>query len=81
MCVCVCVCVCIHSLIFPYDQVSSIIGLLWLSCFHSNLGWLYYGTLKRDQTIVLVNIIGALLQILYIIVYFYYTKQKVSGEA
>lgn len=31
-----------------------------------------------DQTIVLVNIIGALLQFLYIIMYFQYTKQKVS---
>lgn len=39
---------------------------------------MYYGILKRDQTIILVNIIGALLQILYIIMYFRYTKQRVS---
>ncbi|XP_040899347.1 sugar transporter SWEET1 [Toxotes jaculatrix] len=50
--------------------------LPFLTTCLNNLGWLYYGTLKRDQTIVLVNIIGALLQILYIIVYFHYTKQK-----
>ncbi|XP_033983508.1 sugar transporter SWEET1 [Trematomus bernacchii] len=42
----------------------------------NNLGWLYYGLLKKDQTIVFVNVIGALLQILYIIVYLHYTTQK-----
>ncbi|KAM9310664.1 sugar transporter SWEET1 [Pholidichthys leucotaenia] len=42
----------------------------------NNLGWLYYGILKTDQTIILVNVIGALLQILYIMMYFLYTKQK-----
>ncbi|XP_035528684.1 sugar transporter SWEET1 [Morone saxatilis] len=50
--------------------------LPFLTTCLNNLGWLYYGILKRDQTIVLVNIIGALLQILYIFVYFHYTKQK-----
>ncbi|KAK5862268.1 hypothetical protein PBY51_017680 [Eleginops maclovinus] len=42
----------------------------------NNLGWFYYGMLKKDQTIVFVNVVGALLQILYIIVYLHYTKQK-----
>ncbi|KAM9353965.1 sugar transporter SWEET1 [Symphorus nematophorus] len=50
--------------------------LPFLTTCLNNLGWLYYGLLKRDQTIVLVNVIGALLQILYIIMYFHYTKQK-----
>lgn len=50
--------------------------LPFLTTCLNNLGWLYYGILKRDQTIVLVNFIGALLQILYIIVYLHYTKQK-----
>lgn len=50
--------------------------LPFLTTCLNNLGWLYYGTLKKDRTIVLVNIIGALLQILYIIVYLKYTKQK-----
>ncbi|XP_074540346.1 sugar transporter SWEET1 [Halichoeres trimaculatus] len=50
--------------------------LPFLTTCLNNLGWLYYGVLKKDQTIILVNVIGALLQILYIIVYHYYTKQK-----
>ncbi|KAM6935379.1 sugar transporter SWEET1 [Lycodopsis pacificus] len=50
--------------------------LPFLTTCLNNLGWLYYGILKMDQTIVLVNVIGALLQILYIVMYLYYTKQK-----
>ncbi|XP_028986194.1 sugar transporter SWEET1 [Betta splendens] len=50
--------------------------LPFLTTCLNNLGWLYYGLLKSDQTIVLVNIIGALLQILYIVVYLHYTQQK-----
>lgn len=50
--------------------------LPFLTTCLNNLGWLYYGILKSDQTIILVNFIGALLQILYIVVYFHYTKQK-----
>ncbi|KAG7234182.1 hypothetical protein INR49_005501 [Caranx melampygus] len=50
--------------------------LPFLTTCLNNLGWLYYGMLKVDQTIILVNIIGALLQFLYIIMYFQYTKQK-----
>ncbi|XP_057690311.1 sugar transporter SWEET1 [Corythoichthys intestinalis] len=42
----------------------------------SNLGWLYYGMLKNDSTIMVVNLTGALLQTLYILVYLKYTKQK-----
>lgn len=49
-----------------------------MAAFHSNLGWLYYGILKSDQTLIVVNVIGAVLQSLYIVVYFHYTKQKVS---
>ncbi|XP_023264656.1 sugar transporter SWEET1 [Seriola lalandi dorsalis] len=50
--------------------------LPFLTTCLNNLGWLYYGILKADQTIVLVNVIGAVLQFLYIIMYFHYTKQK-----
>ncbi|XP_029306501.1 sugar transporter SWEET1 [Cottoperca gobio] len=50
--------------------------LPFLTTCLNNMGWLYYGILKRDHTIVLVNVIGALLQILYIIIYLHYTKQK-----
>uniref|UniRef100_A0A8C7YBC9 Sugar transporter SWEET n=1 Tax=Oryzias sinensis TaxID=183150 RepID=A0A8C7YBC9_9TELE len=50
--------------------------LPFLTTCLNNLGWLFYGILKKDHTIVFVNTIGALLQILYIVVYFYYTKMK-----
>ncbi|XP_037532565.1 sugar transporter SWEET1 [Nematolebias whitei] len=50
--------------------------LPFLTTCLNNLGWLFYGILKWDQTIMLVNIIGALLQILYIVMYFLYTKHK-----
>ncbi|KAM4567799.1 sugar transporter SWEET1 [Fundulus diaphanus] len=50
--------------------------LPFLTTCLNNLGWLFYGTLKRDHTIVVVNVIGALLQTLYIVMYFFYTKQK-----
>nr|XP_019948289.1 PREDICTED: sugar transporter SWEET1 [Paralichthys olivaceus] len=50
--------------------------LPFLTTCLNNLGWLYYGILKLDQTIVLVNVIGALLQIVYIIMYIKYTNQK-----
>ncbi|XP_055020226.1 sugar transporter SWEET1 [Boleophthalmus pectinirostris] len=50
--------------------------LPFLTTCLNNLGWLYYGILKRDQTIVLVNVIGASLQTLYIIVFIHYAKQK-----
>ncbi|XP_056299890.1 sugar transporter SWEET1 isoform X1 [Pseudoliparis swirei] len=50
--------------------------LPFLTTCLNNLGWLYYGILKTNHTIILVNVIGAVLQILYIIVYLHYTKQK-----
>jgi len=46
-------------------------------CVFSNLGWLYYGLLKGDGTVIIVNVIGATLQTLYIITYCHYTKEKV----
>uniref|UniRef100_A0AAV2MCJ3 Sugar transporter SWEET n=1 Tax=Knipowitschia caucasica TaxID=637954 RepID=A0AAV2MCJ3_KNICA len=50
--------------------------LPFLTTCLNNLGWLYYGILKRDQTVILVNVIGAALQTLYITVFIHYTKQK-----
>ncbi|KAK1795480.1 hypothetical protein P4O66_010643 [Electrophorus voltai] len=41
-----------------------------------NLGWLYYGMLKKDSTLMIVNFIGASLQSLYIFTYFRYAKEK-----
>ncbi|XP_061145162.1 sugar transporter SWEET1 isoform X2 [Syngnathus typhle] len=50
--------------------------LPFLTTCANNLGWFYYGMLKRDQTLIVVNLIGAFLQSIYILVYFKYTKQK-----
>ncbi|KAG7252595.1 hypothetical protein CRUP_028928, partial [Coryphaenoides rupestris] len=46
-----------------------------MTCLN-NLGWLYYGLLKQDGTVIIVNVIGACLQILYIVSYCYYSKSK-----
>ncbi|XP_052000474.1 sugar transporter SWEET1 [Xyrauchen texanus] len=50
--------------------------LPFLTTCLNNLGWLYYGLLKGDGTVKLVNTIGATLQSLYIISYCHYTKEK-----
>ncbi|XP_051576554.1 sugar transporter SWEET1 isoform X1 [Myxocyprinus asiaticus] len=50
--------------------------LPFLTTCLNNLGWLYYGLLKGDGTVKLVNTIGATLQSLYIITYCHYTKEK-----
>ncbi|XP_069625108.1 sugar transporter SWEET1 isoform X1 [Ranitomeya imitator] len=41
-----------------------------------NLGWLYYGLLKKDWTLITVNSIGASLQSLYIVAFIVYTTDK-----
>ncbi|XP_041708846.1 sugar transporter SWEET1-like isoform X4 [Coregonus clupeaformis] len=53
--------------------------LPFLTTCLNNLGWLYYGILKTDGTLVLVNTIGACLQSLYILSYCHYTNDK--GES
>lgn len=50
--------------------------LPFLTTCLNNLGWLYYGLLKGDGTVILVNTIGAILQTIYIITYCHYTKEK-----
>nr|XP_057941608.1 sugar transporter SWEET1 isoform X2 [Doryrhamphus excisus] len=50
--------------------------LPFLTTCINNLGWLYYGILRSDGTLIVVNLIGELLQLLYILSYFMYTKQK-----
>ncbi|XP_062961101.1 sugar transporter SWEET1 isoform X2 [Cynocephalus volans] len=42
----------------------------------SNLGWLSYGALKGDWTLIVVNAVGAVLQTLYILVYLHYCPRK-----
>ncbi|XP_008321350.1 sugar transporter SWEET1 [Cynoglossus semilaevis] len=50
--------------------------LPYLATCLNNFGWFYYGMLKLDHTIILVNVIGAVLQCLYIITFTFFTKQK-----
>ncbi|XP_069041108.1 sugar transporter SWEET1 isoform X2 [Lepisosteus oculatus] len=50
--------------------------LPFLTTCLNNLGWLYYGTLKKDGTLIVVNAIGAVLQTLYILSYYYYTTHR-----
>uniref|UniRef100_H3DLU7 Sugar transporter SWEET1 n=1 Tax=Tetraodon nigroviridis TaxID=99883 RepID=H3DLU7_TETNG len=57
-------------------SVENIQFLPFLTTCLNNLGWLYYGILKSDQTLILVNVIGAVLQILYIVMYFGYATEK-----
>ncbi|KRX17999.1 Sugar transporter SWEET1, partial [Trichinella nelsoni] len=43
-----------------------------VSCFF----WLQYGILKHDRTIVLINLVGFILQVLYYAVLYSHSKQK-----
>lgn len=58
-----------HSALHPYSAPPS--------C--SNLGWLSYGVLKGDGTLIVVNAVGAVLQTLYIVAYLHYSPQKVEA--
>ncbi|XP_053559397.1 sugar transporter SWEET1 [Bombina bombina] len=57
-------------------SVDNIQFLPFLTTGLNNLGWLYYGYLKVDVTLIIVNSIGASLQTLYIIAYIFYTVEK-----
>nr|XP_047905090.1 sugar transporter SWEET1 [Anser cygnoides] len=57
-------------------SVENIQLLPFLATDANNLGWLGYGCLKQDRTLIVVNSIGAALQSLYILVYFYYSTTK-----
>ncbi|KAJ8354815.1 hypothetical protein SKAU_G00223820 [Synaphobranchus kaupii] len=58
------------------QSADSVQFLPFLTTILNNLGWLYYGVLKKDGTLVFVNTIGAALQVLYITAYCHYTKTK-----
>ncbi|XP_062847994.1 sugar transporter SWEET1 [Trichomycterus rosablanca] len=60
------------------QSAESVQFLPFLTTCVNNLGWLYYGTLKSDGTVMLVNSIGAFLQSLYICTYLHYAKDKRS---
>ncbi|XP_040854887.1 sugar transporter SWEET1 isoform X2 [Ochotona curzoniae] len=57
-------------------SVDSVQFLPFLTTDVNNLGWLSYGTLKGDGTLIFVNAVGAVLQTLYILVYLRYCPQK-----
>ncbi|XP_006007332.1 sugar transporter SWEET1 [Latimeria chalumnae] len=61
---------------FSAQSTDNIQFLPFLTTDLNNLGWLYYGQLKEDWTIITVNVIGASLQTFYILAYLYYTAQK-----
>ncbi|KAM4014449.1 sugar transporter SWEET1 [Anomaloglossus baeobatrachus] len=57
-------------------SVDNIQFLPFLTTDVNNLGWLYYGLLKEDWTLITVNSIGASLQSLYIVAFIVYTAEK-----
>ncbi|KAM4861764.1 sugar transporter SWEET1 isoform 2-T4 [Thomomys bottae] len=57
-------------------SVDSVQFLPFLTTDVNNLGWLSYGVLKGDGTLIVVNTVGAVLQTLYILVYLHYCPQK-----
>ncbi|XP_051013491.1 sugar transporter SWEET1 [Acomys russatus] len=57
-------------------SVDNIQFLPFLTTDVNNLGWLSYGVLKGDLTLIIVNTVGAVLQSLYILVYLHYSPQK-----
>ncbi|XP_075049571.1 sugar transporter SWEET1 [Mixophyes fleayi] len=57
-------------------SVDNIQFLPFLTTELNNLGWLYYGYLKGDGTLIIVNSIGASLQTLYIAAYLLYAAEK-----
>ncbi|XP_052036007.1 sugar transporter SWEET1 isoform X1 [Apodemus sylvaticus] len=57
-------------------SVDNIQFLPFLTTDVNNLGWLSYGLLKGDGTLIIVNTVGAVLQTLYILVYLRYSPQK-----
>ncbi|XP_062961102.1 sugar transporter SWEET1 isoform X3 [Cynocephalus volans] len=57
-------------------SVDSIQFLPFLTTDVNNLGWLSYGALKGDWTLIVVNAVGAVLQTLYILVYLHYCPRK-----
>ncbi|XP_075856307.1 sugar transporter SWEET1 isoform X2 [Microcebus murinus] len=57
-------------------SVDSVQFLPFLTTEVNNLGWLSYGALKGDGTLIVVNAVGAVLQALYISAYLHYCPRK-----
>ncbi|NWY07426.1 SWET1 protein, partial [Nothoprocta ornata] len=58
------------------QSVENIQFLPFLATDANNLGWLGYGCLKRDPTLVAVNAVGAALNTLCVLVYLRYSPHK-----
>ncbi|XP_056408742.1 LOW QUALITY PROTEIN: sugar transporter SWEET1, partial [Hyla sarda] len=56
--------------------VDNVQFLPFLTTDLNNLGWLYYGFLKGDGTLITVNSIGASLQTVYIVAFILYSAEK-----
>ncbi|XP_058016620.1 sugar transporter SWEET1 [Ahaetulla prasina] len=63
---------------FATRSVENIQFLPFLTTDVNNLSWLSYGFLKGDWTLIVVNTVGATLQSLYILVYFFFSAEKLS---
>ncbi|KAL7978101.1 hypothetical protein Chor_005088 [Crotalus horridus] len=63
---------------FAARNVENIQFLPFLTTDVNNLGWLSYGSLKGDWTLIVVNAVGATLQTLYILVYFVFSSEKLG---
>uniref|UniRef100_A0A8C5KNG3 Sugar transporter SWEET1 n=2 Tax=Jaculus jaculus TaxID=51337 RepID=A0A8C5KNG3_JACJA len=57
-------------------SVDNVQFLPFLTTDVNNLGWLSYGVLKGDWTLIIVNSVGAVLQTLYILAYLRYSPRK-----
>lgn len=58
------------------------IGYLPLVCgCFSTFVWLQYGLAKPDQNVLIVNALGIVLQVFYVLLYYYYTDTRRIGQA
>ncbi|XP_030043525.1 sugar transporter SWEET1 [Microcaecilia unicolor] len=63
---------------FSTKSTDNIQFLPFLTTDLNNLGWLYYGYMKNDWTLMIVNSTGASLQTIYILTYYFFTPEKCS---
>nr|CAB3266297.1 sugar transporter SWEET1-like [Phallusia mammillata] len=69
------------QIIWKIYQRSSSQGfsiLPFMACFVSCTLWLRYGVISKDFTMIFVNLIGSIIEGIYVIIFYLYTKQKKS---
>ncbi|XP_071965089.1 sugar transporter SWEET1-like isoform X2 [Antedon mediterranea] len=64
--------------IFKTGSTQNVPYLPFLMTLVNNILWFYYGILKNDSTLLVVNGIGGCLQIIYIAVYLYFALSRVK---